>query len=485
MLVSGLYVCHRYSLQRLFGCITFLWMLFLGHQLAARPWETGAYDFSSRRCIYRVRVDGRPEEKERSILCPVRVWGVFAGDSLQADARRPAFLLYFHKDSASACLERGDELLVQTRLAPPRNWEGAGGFDYARYLRRHGVSGTGYVPAGCWRVTGHDPARTLRQIALDYREEVVEAYRRLGFQGDDWAVLCALTVGDQDDLSEDIVEAYSVAGASHVLSLSGLHIGFLYALLWLVFSPLWRRWHWVKPFLLALIVVCLWAFAFFTGLASPVVRSVVMISLVALASLQREKLQAIHALVVAGFLMLLVRPLWLFDVSFQLTFLSLAAILIFQPPLYACWKPRNRVVRYVWGLLTTSLAAQVGAAPLVALYFSRFSSHFLLSNLWVVPLSSLILYAALLLLALTPFPALQASFARVVEGLVGVQNEGLRWIARLPFASLEHLRVDVVEVCLFYVVCILCYVWWRRFTPRRVYVVLFILLAGALWHLFV
>lgn len=167
-----------------------------------------------------------------------------------------SFLAYFPKDSATATLRRGDELLVSARLVPPANNGNPDEFDYARYLRRKGYSGTAYVADGHWRKTGHDASRTVSQVALDYREKVVGLYRSLGFETDELAVLAALTVGDKEELSDDIVETYSVSGASHVLALSGLHIGFLYALLLFVLRPLWRRWRRLKPLLL-----CFWSFS--------------------------------------------------------------------------------------------------------------------------------------------------------------------------------------------------------------------------------
>lgn len=166
-----------------------------------------------------------------------------------------SFLAYFPKDSATATLRRGDELLVSARLVPPANNGNPDEFDYARYLRRKGYSGTAYVADGHWRKTGHDASRTVSQVALDYRAKVVGLYRSLGFEADELAVLSALTVGDKEELSDDIVETYSVSGASHVLALSGLHIGFLYALLLFVLRPLWRRWRRLKPLLLLLLVL--------------------------------------------------------------------------------------------------------------------------------------------------------------------------------------------------------------------------------------
>ena len=362
--------------------------LFLGGTgFCLMSWQQGktAFPFSGKTAVYRVCIREHPEERERSILCRVALLGEVEKDTVTGCPRNHLFLAYFPKDSATATLRRGDELLVSARLVPPANNGNPDEFDYARYLRRKGYSGTAYVADGHWRKTGHDASRTVSQVALDYREKVVGLYRSLGFETDELAVLAALTVGDKEELSDDIVETYSVSGASHVLALSGLHIGFLYALLLFVLRPLWRRWRRLKPLLLLLLVLFLVSFAFFTGLSSSVVRSVIMFSLLAFAGLQPEKPLTLNTLAATAFLMLLCKPVWLFDVGFQLSFSAVAAIVLVQPKLYALWKVDNRFLRYLWGLMTVSMAAQLGTAPLVIFYFSRFSTHFLLTNLWELP----------------------------------------------------------------------------------------------------
>ena len=316
-------------------------------------WQQGktVFPFSGKPAVYRVCIREHPEERERSILCRVALLGEVEKDTVTGCPRNHLFLAYFPKDSATATLRRGDELLVSTRLVPPANNGNPDEFDYARYLRRKGYSGTAYVADGHWRKTGHDASRTVSQVALDYRAKVVGLYRSLGFEADELAVLSALTVGDKEELSDDIVETYSVSGASHVLALSGLHIGFLYALLLFVLRPLWRRWRRLKPLLLLLLVLFLVSFAFFTGLSSSVVRSVVMFSLLAFAGLQPEKPLTLNTLAATAFLMLLCKPVWLFDVGFQLSFSAVAAIVLVQPKLYALWKVDNRFLRYLWGLI--------------------------------------------------------------------------------------------------------------------------------------
>lgn len=183
------------------------------------------------------------------------------------------------------CLQPGDELLVYTCLKPPMSNVNPAGFDYGRYLVRNGISGNAFVASSQWKLTEHATHRSLLQWATDSRERLINSFHRLGFSGDNYAVLSALTVGYMNDLTTDIKDVYSVTGVSHILSLSGLHIGMLYALLVFLLAPLWRKWSPLKPWLYCFILAVLWIFAFFTGALPPVIRSVVMISVYAISNL--------------------------------------------------------------------------------------------------------------------------------------------------------------------------------------------------------
>lgn len=483
LLLTFFIVCYRCYFKWWYGVGVNFFFLSLGFSLVSQRSEQTDYAFADTASTYKVCIQDEPEIKERSILCRAVLVGEFTRDTILPAFGDHSFLLYFPKDSIAGTLRRGDGLLIHTRLMPPANNGNPDEFDYVRYLKHKGVTGISYVIAGHWRVIEHDTSRTFRQTALDCRKKVVALYRNLGLKGDELAVLSALTVGDKEELSDDIVETYSVAGASHVLALSGLHIGFIYTLLYFVFAFLWDRWEYLKPFLLLVIILFLWSFAFLTGLSTSVVRSVVMFSLLALSHLQLEKPLSLNILSATAFLMLLYSPFWLFDVGFQLSFAAVAAILVIQPKLYALWKAKNCLLRYGWGLITVSIAAQIGVAPLIVFYFSRFSTHFLLTNLWVIPMTSLIIYSAVLLLALTPFPFLQYTFSAVVKSLVHIQNAVLQWIEHLPLASLDGIWVDLWEVLLYYLLLGSIGYTFRKRSARSVYFSLFVMLMIVSCHL--
>ncbi|WP_307757957.1 ComEC/Rec2 family competence protein [uncultured Mediterranea sp.] len=478
-----LIAAHRLNRHRLFGAALYTLLAASGCLLMQHSLARADFPFTGRDGFYKVIIHSQPETKAHSLLCPSLILAAGKNDTtLTSVSRGKQFLLYLQPDSAARSLQRGDILWIHTRLAPPANQGIPDEFDYARYLRLRGVCGTAYVPSGYWQKAGHNSTLTLRQLAADRQARIVEQYRRQGFTGDELAVLSALTVGHKDELSEDIIETYSVTGASHVLALSGLHIGFLYALFWFLASPLWKRWRLLKLPLLLLLVALLWGFAFLTGLSPSVVRSVTMFSILALSCLQTEKPLTANTVSATAFLMLLIRPDWLFDVGFQLSFCAVATILLFYPRLNRLYRGENRLLHKVWSLMSVSIAAQLGTAPLVMHYFARFSTHFLLTNLWVIPLVSIILYAAVAWLALSPLAALQAMLSPLLKKLIHLQNDVLRQIEQWPFASIDHIWLDWTETFLIYALLLAaCRYLWQR-TAQHAYTLVFILLAGVGYH---
>lgn len=482
LLFLAYFLSGKYRIHWLYGLSVFLCCFGLGAGISGERLHRMHFPFSGDAAVYQAAISEQPEMKKKSLLCRVQLEGRVEKGAVQRSEHGHSFLFYFPKDSTTASLSRGDRLWVHTRLTPPVNNGNPDEFDYIRYLVRKDGTGTAYIPAGHWRIVGHDSSRTLWQIASDYQEKVMELYHHLGFRGDNLAVLSALTVGDKENLSEDIRETYSITGASHVLALSGLHIGFLYALLFFLLSLIWKRWSYFKPFGLFLIILFLWGFAFLTGLSSSVVRSVIMFSLLAISSLHPEKPLTLNTLAATAFLMLLYNPLWLFDVGFQLSFVAVASILLIQPKLYNLLSVRHRISRYIWGLLTVSIAAQIGTAPLVILYFFRFSTHFLLTNLWVIPMVTLILYSAVFMLILTPFPFLQQGFAAVVNILLSSQNNVLRRIEQFPMSSIDGLWTEYWEIMLFYIFLLSLFRSFSVRTSRSIYFSLCCLLFLTTYH---
>lgn len=465
VLFAWMCICYR-RFSRCF-IASFLLMLFvLGMSTMMLHKRSLHFPFGKGKQVCIVQITDNAEEKQRSVLYRTKILAYRQADTLVALTHRPQCLLYFPKDTTTYTLEKGDRVAIHAQLQPPRNF-GNIDFDYARYLKRKGIAATAYIPTRSWEIVGEDSIKGWREKAETYRQRVASYYQRLGFGGDELAVLKALTIGEKEDLSDEIRETYSVAGASHVLALSGLHVGLIAWLLMIIFGGFIRLCPSLRPICVILLLLLLSSFAYFTGLSPSVVRAVIMFSLLAIVRLWRNEPLTPNVVAFTAFVMLCFKPTWLFDVGFQLSFSAVLAILLFYPSLNALCPTRLFIIRKVWGLMSVSIAAQLGTAPLVIYYFNSFPTHFLLTNLWIVPLVTLVLYLTIGLLLLMPFAVLQGWVASILKHLLEIQHEGLRQIEALPFASFNNLTIGLWDVLLLYLFVHAIYLYLQRFTLFR------------------
>lgn len=437
-----------------FGVGASLFMFLMGLTLTGYAWKKVKVDWSSSKLVYRGVLQEFPQKKRHTYQCRVKV----------SDKE---VLLYLPKDSLSASLEIGDKISFCTRIQVPENLEKSSGFDYPRYLYHKGISGTAYVSAKAWKREEDVSAKTWKQEALVLRERMIEKFRQWGVGEAQLPVLTALTLGYKSGLDKETRDAYSAAGISHVLALSGMHIGIVWFLLNGVLGYLLRRrleWlRWVT------VTVVLWTFAFVVGLEASVVRAVIMCMCMELGRLAGARPMSVNTLAVAAFFMLLYQPFYFFDVGFQLSFVAVLSILLFYPLIYACIPIKNRLGRLVWGTMAVTISAQLGTSPLVIYYFSKVSACFLLTNLAASVLVPLIIYLAVLMILTSPVVTIQIGVVRLLDICVMSLNHMAEWSGRLPFAVFSVGEFRSMEVLMFYITLGLCWIAWK--TRRRRWVV--------------
>jgi competence protein ComEC len=292
---------------------------------------------------------------------------------------------------------------------------------------------------------------------MQQREKLLARFSENGIDGDAYAVVAAMSLGDKSALTRDLKDTYSVSGASHVLALSGLHLGIIY-ILFSLFLPR-RRW----PALSQLVIILfIWAFVFLVGMSVSVVRSAVMLTVYGLLSIGNRDKMSINALAFTAIVMLMWNPSWLFDVGFQMSFMAVLAILLFVPlfedVFSAEYLMEHRWIKRIWGLVTVSCSAQLGVAPLIAFYFGRFSTYFLLTNFIVIPAAMVILWLSIVVLV---FPSLAYILLYIVELL----NIALSRISAIPGASIDGLHPSVIQVVLVYILIFCSYLLIGRIKP--------------------
>lgn len=424
------------------------------------------YDWDGEPAIYKGIVESVPEVRGKTFRAEVRVdvQRLSNGNWKRIDRN---ILLSWMPDSLSKPLACGDSVCFYAKVSYPFSEKELTRFDYGDYLLRKSISGTALAYAGNWRCTGKPRSLSVSQLAKVCQQQVVDVYRSWGFDQDVQAVVSALTIGEKTDLTPELKAMYSAAGVSHVLALSGLHVGILSCILLWLFYPLTYLKHGRK--ILAFLVVCLlWFFAFISGLSSSVVRAVVMYSLYTFASFcSEERFSGMHSLVLAAFLMLIYNPFFLFDISFQLSFTAVFSILAFYP-LFSRWLCiKNCVLRYVWNTLSLSVSAQLGTLPFILYYFGSFPTYFLLANLVVVILAGGILMLTLVALCVASVPMVGSTVMTLLEWCTSVLNESTRWVQQLDGSQITSVYLSSSQACLLIAVIICFYLCWASGIHRK------------------
>lgn len=295
---------------------------------------------------------------------------------------------------------------------------------------------------------------TIRGYSALVRTKIISKLKNVNFGKDEIGIIQALFLGQRDDISEATYANYKDAGAVHILAVSGLHIGILLLFLEFLLRPLEILTK-GKTIKLLVIVFLLWGFAFLAGLSASVVRAVTMFSFVAYALYLNRPSNTFNILALSMFFILLVfNPMLLFDVGFQMSYAAVFAIVWIYPLFQKLWYPKNWAVRYVWQLLSVSIAAQVGVLPISLYYFHQFPGLFFISNLLVIPFLGLILGFGIIIIFLILLDITPEFLIGFYNSLISLMNAVIGWVAQQETFIFKDISFDAVQMTLVYCLCI-------------------------------
>ena len=451
-----------------------LGVLLIGHQRAACRvvWPKEAQTLVA-------RVDASPRERSGSWQFPAEILsGPYAGHSIQVTlATNEKEQAVSENEQAVDGKEQavdgqsvprpGDHIYINARVGEVHTAGNPGAFDYARFLRRQGISGRAYVAGNRWKVRAMADAEvSLRLRMARYRQSLSAQYfSHLGTE--EAAIAAAMSLGDKRSLDAAQRQSFSATGVSHVLALSGLHLGILFSLYSLLFVNRLRSRR-GRVFASLVGVALLWGFALLVSFPLSLVRATVMFTLWQLSVVLYGERSSLNNLALAALLILLFSPASLFDIGFQLSFTSVFFILLLTPHIpRPRWLRRSRLLPLVYGWLTVSIVAQIGTGPLVAYYFHTIPLVGLLGNLLAIPLAYVILGLALVFFLIPGFQGLTATLLgwciRFLTGAVG-------WMAAWPYSHIKaYPHWAEVMVCYVLLLALLVYLIHRP--PRVLYVI--------------
>lgn len=374
-------------------------------------------------------------------------------------------LVNFHKIKGNSKLHIGSNFLITGTVYRHKNPINPDQFDYGKYLTNKSILAQMYADSYQIKIS-KTTDKNIWYYSDFLRNKILSNLEKSNFSKDELHVVAALILGQQQDISPEILHDYQFAGAIHILSVSGLHVGFILLFITFLLKPL-RKNKVGNTIRLVTIIVSLWGFAILAGLSPSVVRSVTMFSFVAVGMHLKRSTNIFHTLLVSVFLILLFQPSFLFDVGFQLSYVALFFIFWLQPLLENLWTPNNKIAIYFWEILTVSFAAQIGAFPLSIYYFHQFPGLFFVTNLIIIPFLSVIMALGVFVMVLAAFDYVPIIPAKILEYSIYFLNKTINWVASFEQFIIKDIPFNWKILLSLYLLIVAVIIWFKKPTYHK------------------
>lgn len=400
--------------------------------------------------------------------------------ALENEKASGKLLLSFSSNASAVKLAVDDELIVYTGLSAINAPLNPHQFDYRNYMEGLGITDQIRVRGGNFsKVQNHE--WTLYGMAASFRNQIILELKKADFGQEELGIIQALLLGQRNAISSETYDNYKNAGAVHILAVSGLHIGIILLLLQFLLRPL-ERLPKGKSMKLLLIVALLWGFAVLAGLSASVVRAVTMFSFVAYALYLNRPSNTFNILALSMFfILLIIDPMLLFQVGFQMSYAAVFAIVWIYPLLERLWKPKNKIIRYFWQLLSVSIAAQLGVLPISLFYFHQFPGLFFISNLLIVPALGLILGMGISVIFLALLNRLPDILVTAYDSLIRWMNGSIGWVAQQETFLFRNISFDGVQLVLAYTILVCSVFFFSKPTFKKAIALSIAIIGFQLW----
>lgn len=372
---------------------------------------------------------------------------------------RGKILLNIKKDSPGPPLAIDDKIVLKTNLQPINKPKNPYQFDYNNFMKNRGVFLMAYSSLSKILIFKSEKP-SLLGMAENIRKKIVRVLKKNGLSKNQLAMIQALFLGQDQDITDETYDNYAAAGVIHILSVSGLHVGFVLLIFNFLLKPL-ENFKWGRPIKVVLLIILLWGFALLAGFSSPVVRSVSMFSFVAIGLNLKRKTSILNVLFMSLFAILLFAPRFIFEVGFQLSYLAVFSIVIFQPLFYTLYHPKFLLDKSLWGIITVTLAAQIGVMPLSLFYFHQFPGLFFISNLLVIPFVGFILGFGILVIVLAFLNLLPKFLAESLGECIDLLNTFVAWCANQESFLFQNIHFSSLQMLVAYLLifCVVLAIW--------------------------
>ncbi len=396
-----------------------------------------------------------PVEKTKSVKAEITLQQIKYKGKWQTASGK--MIVYFEKADKAKNLETGNTIVfigkpqeMQTPLNPHE-------FDYKAYLNLRNIYHSVYLKDESWGVVDKVQTFTLFSFTQKIRKQLLNTYRQSGLENTEFAMVAALVLGYDDEIDRPLLNAYSHTGTLHVLSVSGLHVGIIYMLLGYMLSFLDRnkKTTWIKVFL---ILGFLWFFVLLSGFSAAAVRAAFMFSLIMLGKTLFEQVETANIVLVSAFFSLCINPFWLADIGFQLSYTAVLGIIYLYPYFNNMFAFSWGFANKVWALCSVSIAAQLATLPVTLYYFHQFPALFLITNLVLIPISTLVMYGSILVLLFSKVTLVANVLVYITGFLIKIMNACAVFFDSLPFCVIDNIHLTMINLIGLYLLLFLVFI---------------------------
>lgn len=257
----------------------------------------------------------------------------------------------------------------------------------------------------------------------------------------------ALLIGDKSNLEENTQVSFQRSGTTHILAVSGLHVGIIYIILLFSLKQISRVVSIPNWLVTTIFIIGIWMFVLVTGAKPSTIRAGFMFTLFVIGKSIRPTIHSINILAAVAFFMLCINPFYLTDVGFQLSFSAVAGIILFNPSL-RLFLTKYRILNYFISITLISIVAQLSTLPLVIYYFHNTPLLGVFANLIAIPAAFIIVGSGFLGILTAKLPFLPILFGQIMSFSISILSETNQWISQFDFAALHHNQIQPIQVFL-------------------------------------
>jgi competence protein ComEC len=393
--------------------------------------------------IWVVTVVEHPKKKEKSVK-------VVASFKNQHFTKEEKAVLFFKRDSLSAQIKYGDVLLINTQLSPIEKPKNPNQFDYQIFMKRKGINFTGFVQETSWNKVAEKISNPVKSLSHNIQSQFSGMLFDAGLSGEEYSIAAAIILGNDETMEPELRATWTAAGVSHILCVSGMHVGIVFMIINYLLFPLnfSKRSQIIKSVVLLFIV---WSYANITGLAPSVMRAGTMFTFVLFGNFLRRNTNVFHSLFTSCFILLIINPLLIFEMGFQFSYMAVFGIVLFQKPIYNLYKPKTKIVKYFWELASVSIAAQLSTSPIAIYYFGQFPNYFIIGNLIVIFLSFWVVLTGVAIMAFSFIPFVSQLIGYLLIYEIKVMNFTAKTVESLPYSTTDQISVSFLQIIIIYV----------------------------------